>query len=68
MQLDTNRNAHCLDLIRQLTNKSVPHKEWSLIDCVSFVVMTERGLSEALTADEHLRQMRFRPLLKEPHG
>lgn len=26
-------------------------KEWGLIDCVSFVVMKDEGLTEALTAD-----------------
>lgn len=38
-------------------------KEWGLTDCVSFVVMTRRGLTEALTADDHIRQAGFRPLL-----
>ncbi|MBV9469842.1 MAG: type II toxin-antitoxin system VapC family toxin, partial [Abitibacteriaceae bacterium] len=28
-----------------------PDKEWGLIDCVSFVVMQERSLIEALTTD-----------------
>src|SRR5947208_1349136 len=28
-------------------------KEWSLTDCISFVVMTDEGLSEALTGDKH---------------
>jgi predicted nucleic acid-binding protein len=40
-----------------------PDKEWGLIDCVSFVVMTERGLTEALTADGHFEQAGFDPLL-----
>ena len=31
-------------------------KEWSLIDCASFVVMKERGLTEALTTDRHFEQ------------
>ena len=39
-------------------------KEWGLIDCVSFVVMQERGIVEALTADEHFNQAGFRALLK----
>ncbi len=41
-----------------------PDKEWSLVDCVSFVVMQERGLTEALTTDEHFEQAGFRPLLR----
>ena len=38
-------------------------KEWGLTDCVSFVVMRERGLTHALTADEHFRQAGFVPML-----
>ena len=41
-----------------------PDKEWGLVDCVSFVVMQERGLTEALTTDEHFKQAGFRPLLR----
>ena len=40
-----------------------PDKEWGLTDCVSFVVMQERSITEALTADDHFRQAGFRPLL-----
>ncbi|HJS25462.1 MAG TPA: PIN domain-containing protein [Pyrinomonadaceae bacterium] len=38
-------------------------KEWGLIDCMSFVVMNDQGLTEALTADNHFRQAGFRALL-----
>jgi uncharacterized protein len=38
-------------------------KAWSLTDCISFVVMQERKLTEALTADSHFRQAGFHPLL-----
>jgi len=41
-------------------------KDWGLTDCVSFVVMTERGLDEALAADQHFPQAGFRALLLEP--
>ncbi len=40
-------------------------KDWGLTDCASFVVMGERGLSEALTTDDHFRQNGFRVLLLE---
>ena len=39
-------------------------KEWGLIDCVSFVVMQDRGIAEALTADRHFEQAGFRALLR----
>jgi len=41
-----------------------PDKEWSLTDCISFVVMAEKGLSQALTGDRHFEQAGFKPLLK----
>jgi predicted nucleic acid-binding protein len=39
-------------------------KEWGLVDCISFIVMQERGITEALTADNHFQQSGFRALLK----
>jgi hypothetical protein len=39
-------------------------KEWSLTDCISFVVMQEQGIGEALTGDRHFEQAGFRALLK----
>jgi uncharacterized protein len=41
-----------------------PDKDWGLIDCVSFIVMREKRLSEALTADEHFEQAGFIALLR----
>jgi predicted nucleic acid-binding protein len=40
-------------------------KEWSLVDCMSFVVMQDRRLQESLTTDEHFEQAGFRALLRE---
>ena len=41
-----------------------PDKEWSLTDCISFVVMQKEGLTEALTGDKHFEQAGFVALLK----
>ena len=43
---------------------SRPDKNWSLTDCNSFIVMQERGITDALTADHHFEQAGFVPLLK----
>ena len=43
--------------------KTRPDKAWSLTDCISFVVMEQMGLSEALTADRHFGQAGFTVLL-----
>ena len=39
-------------------------KQWSLTDCISFVVMGEEGLTDALTGDHHFEQAGFRALLR----
>ena len=41
-----------------------PDKEWSLTDCLSFVVMEEENIREALTGDQHFEQAGFIALLK----
>ena len=41
-----------------------PDKEWSLTDCISFVVMQDFGLTDALTGDHHFEQGGFNALLK----
>jgi hypothetical protein len=40
-------------------------KDWPLTDCISFVVMEDEGITEALTADHHFEQAGFTILLKE---
>lgn len=39
-------------------------KNWSLVDCSSFVVMQQRNITEALTNDYHFEQAGFVRLLK----
>lgn len=41
-----------------------PDKEWSLTDCISFVVMRDERIAEALTGDHHFEQAGFAALLK----
>lgn len=38
-------------------------KEWGLTDCASFVIMQQRGINTALSADHHFVQAGFRILL-----
>lgn len=39
-------------------------KEWSLADCVSFVVMQDRAITQALSTDAHFAQAGFEALLQ----
>ena len=41
-----------------------PDKEWGITDCISFIVMQDRGLTEALTTDEHFEQAGFKALMR----
>jgi uncharacterized protein len=42
-------------------------KEWSLTDCISFHLMSDRGITRALAYDHHFEQAGFEALLrKEP--
>ena len=41
-----------------------PDKEWSLTDCISFVVMQRECITEALTGDHHFEQAGITALLK----
>ncbi|MCX6907062.1 MAG: PIN domain-containing protein [Verrucomicrobia bacterium] len=55
---------------RELQNRALElyhqhrDKSWTLTDCVSFVVMRERGLTDALTEDRHFEQAGFTARLK----
>lgn len=47
--------------------KARPDKGYSLTDCTSMVVMKDRRLTEALTADHHFVQEGFEALLRTTH-
>ena len=40
-----------------------PDKTWGMTDCISFVVMREKKIKQALTADRHFVQAGFEALL-----
>jgi uncharacterized protein len=52
--LDTTLTERAMDLY-----KSRSDKMWSYTDCTSFVIMQQRNISMALTADQHFRQAGF---------
>jgi predicted nucleic acid-binding protein len=56
--IDQHLHRAALNLLHQR-----PDKTWSLCDAVRFVLMTERGLTEALTTDRHFEQAGFIRLL-----
>ncbi len=41
-----------------------PDKEWSLVDCSSFVLMRQRGIVQAWTHDHHFEQAGFTRMLR----
>jgi uncharacterized protein len=41
-------------------------KEWSLTDCISFIVMHKNDIDEALTTDRHFAQAGFISLMDQP--
>jgi len=45
--------------------KKYQDKEWGLTDCISFVVMKQKGIRLALTFDQHFKQAGFRALMRE---
>lgn len=46
--------------------QSHPDKIWGLTDCISFVVMQQQNLTDAVTGDRHFTQAGFRALMLEP--
>ncbi len=48
-----------------LLYKTHQDKAWGLVDCISFVVMREAGVTAALTLDRHFEQAGFQALMRE---
>jgi len=70
--LEADPNVEIIELINPLYTeafelfKNRRDKEWGLVDCISFIVMENRGITDALTADRHFSQAGFRALLISP--
>jgi uncharacterized protein len=69
--LETDSNVAVLRLSDSLYKsafelyKQREDKEWGLVDCISFIVMQERRITDALTSDIHFQQAGFRALLRD---
>lgn len=68
--LRADRRVSIVPMTQELFDRGVelyagrPDKEWSVTDCISFLVMRELGITDALTADHHFEQAGFIALLK----
>lgn len=58
VSVDTPLFVQALDLYQ-----ARPDKGWGLTDCISFVVMQQQGLTDAVTTDSHFPQAGYRALL-----
>ena len=69
--LEEDPNVEIISLSDDLYERALQYfrnrqdKEWGITDCISFIVMQDRGLTGALTTDEHFQQAGFRALLRE---
>ncbi len=69
-ELQTDSHVEILNVGAELLEQGLalfegrPDKEWSLTDCVSFEVMAQLQLTQALTADVHFEQAGFVALLR----
>jgi uncharacterized protein len=43
--------------------KAYQDKDWGLVDCISFAVIKDRSIKDALTCDRHFIQAGFRALM-----
>lgn len=69
-KLGANRRVEIIPASPELFDRGLvlyaqrPDKPWSLTDCISFVVMQDRAITDALTGDHHFEQAGFKMLLK----
>jgi hypothetical protein len=64
--LEEDLNVEIIPLSEELYSQAIelyrqrPDKEWGITDCISFVVMQDYGVTDALTTDEHFNQAGFK--------
>jgi predicted nucleic acid-binding protein len=58
VHIDTNLDIEAWEMLKQFRDK-----DWSLVDCSSFVLMKQRGIVKAWTHDHHFEQAGFVRLL-----
>jgi uncharacterized protein len=69
-QLESAKNVEVVSATKQWFYRGLelynnrPDKEWSLTDCISFEVMKEHKIMQALTEDHHFEQAGFNALMK----
>lgn len=63
VSVDTTLLMQAIALYQARTDKS-----WGLTDCISFVVMQQQNLADAVTSDRHFLQAGFRILMTKEAG
>jgi predicted nucleic acid-binding protein len=70
--LRSGKNTDVIEIDARLFEKGLEiyekydDKDWGLVDCISFVVLWEKGISEALTFDRDFEQTGFTILKGQP--
>ncbi len=68
--LEEDPNIEVIPITEELYKKAFqlyrnrPDKEWGITDCISIIIMQDRGLTDVLTPDEHFQQAGFKALLR----
>jgi uncharacterized protein len=63
VSVDTTLLMQAIALYQARTDKS-----WGLTDCISFIVMQQQNLTDAVTSDRHFLQAGFRILMTKEDG
>ena len=70
-QMNRNPRVRIVSITPSLVERALllysdrPDKTWGLVDCASFVIMKDEGITEAFTSDRHFEQAGFTCLLSD---